>query len=603
MVPYADFTYFLCLALYIILPTLVLRLAVRFSRYWIVLATFLMLGLQYGHFLEPSSRHALAELWILPGYLIYQWLIAVSFLSTPLRKRSRWPCVLAISLTALPLAVVKFQPDMGLGYVGISYVTFRNLDVIFGIHDGLIFSLPPAQFFAYTFFFPTISSGPIDRYRRFAADWQSHPGWRAAFLDIDQAIHRLFTGFLYKFIIAALIDRYWLKRIEGSGVCAGIAYMYGYSFYLFFDFAGYSAFAIGISYLLGIHTPENFARPFGAGNIREFWNRWHISLSTWLRDHVYMRFVMAATKGRWFKGRYTASYLGFFLAFCLMGVWHGVQWYYIAYGLYHGTLLSAYDAFTRWNRRHKLWGDGPWWRLAGVLVTFHLVCFGFLLFSGRLGPLIMGEGPPIAYQGALETSDCETIRGWARNPAQPSQPVEVEIREGETVLGKVVADQSRADLAPILDGDGRHGFSFAVPAALKDGRAHAIEARIAGTRIMLRGAPQTIACIEPLETTDGRWGALDTASYGRISGWAWDAARPSTPISVDVYEGETRLSTVLADRPRPDLLESGKGDGRHGFIYPVPDSLKDGKLHVIRVKIGGTDIDLKNSPALFRPPL
>ena len=162
--------------------------------------------------------------------------------------------------------------------------------------------------------------------------------------------------------------------------------MYGYSLYLYFDFAGYSAFAVGVSYLLGIHTPENFNRPFLAGNIKDFWNRWHISLSTWFRDHVYMRFMLAATKGRWFTGKYTASYLGLFLTFGLMGLWHGIEPYYLLYGLYHGTLLVGHDLFTRWNKPRRVWGNGPLWRAAGTLVTFHLVCLGFLLFSGRIGP-------------------------------------------------------------------------------------------------------------------------------------------------------------------------------------------------------------------------
>ena len=138
--------------------------------------------------------------------------------------------------------------------------------------------------------------------------------------------------------------------------------MYGYSLYLYFDFAGYSAFAVGVSYLLGIHTPENFNRPFLAGNIKDFWNRWHISLSTWLRDHVYMRFMLAATKGRWFTGKYTASYLGLFLTFGLMGLWHGIEPYYLLYGLYHGTLLVGHELFTRWNKPRRVWGDGPLWR-------------------------------------------------------------------------------------------------------------------------------------------------------------------------------------------------------------------------------------------------
>jgi membrane protein involved in D-alanine export len=602
MVPYADFTYFLWLALYIALPTLLLRAIVGFSRYWVVLVTLFGLAVQYSRVVGPPSQQAVGEFAFLGGYLLYQWLIAVAFLKTPMRKRSRWPSYLVLALTVLPLALAKFQVEPGLAFLGISYVTFRNLDVIFGINDGLVLSLHPAQFFAYTLFLPTISSGPIDRYRRFTADWHSEPERRAFYLDMDQAIHRIFTGFLYKFIIAAVIDRYWLQRIDyAGGMGPVLAYMYGYSLYLFFDFAGYSAFAIGVSYVLGIHTPENFARPFAASNIRDFWNRWHISLSTWLRDHVYMRFVMAATRGRWFKGRYTASYLGFFLAFGLMGLWHGLQWYYIAYGLYHAALLSGYDVFSRWNRSHKIWGDGLAWRLAGILVTFHFVCFGFLLFSGRLGPLVLGDRwPAEVFQGMHDASDCETIRGWARNTAEPASAVELEIREGDVVLGKVVADKWRPDLARIFNGDGAHGFEYAVPDTLKDGQLHTLEVKIAAANVVLRGTPQRITCIKPLQTMEGYDGYLEDVNCQRISGWAWHPARPEVAVQVDVYDRDTLLGSVLADGMRPDLLREGTGTGRYGFVYSVPSTLRDGEFHVIRVKFGGTDIDLSASPRLLR---
>ena len=161
--------------------------------------------------------------------------------------------------------------------------------------------------------------------------------------------------------------------------------MYAYTFYLFFDFAGYSAFAIGFSYLLGIHTPENFNRPFLSRDIRDFWNRWHISLSSWFRDHVYNRFVFTALKGHWFKNRYTASYLGYMLTMGLMGIWHGTALNYLVYGLYHGLLLSATDWLNRRFKNNRLLNDNRFlWRAASIVVTFHLVAFGLLIFSGRL---------------------------------------------------------------------------------------------------------------------------------------------------------------------------------------------------------------------------
>jgi membrane protein involved in D-alanine export len=160
--------------------------------------------------------------------------------------------------------------------------------------------------------------------------------------------------------------------------------MYGYTLFLFFDFAGYSAFAIAVSRLFGIQTPENFDRPFLARNIREFWTRWHISLSFWFRDHIHMRFLLTAAKGKWFAGKHTANYLGLILTFGLMGVWHGLAWHYIFYGLYHAALLIGFDWFARWNKERKLWGDSSTWRFAGIALTFHSFAFGLLLFSGRL---------------------------------------------------------------------------------------------------------------------------------------------------------------------------------------------------------------------------
>ena len=164
--------------------------------------------------------------------------------------------------------------------------------------------------------------------------------------------------------------------------------MYAYSFYLFFDFAGYSAFAIAFGYLLGIHVPENFDKPFVSKNIKEFWTRWHISLSFWFRDFIYMRFLLFAFKKKWFKNKNHAAYVANFLTFGAMGFWHGTATHYLVYGVYHACLITAHDLFARWNRPRpdavaRIWGDTLGWQIGGALVTFQMVCLGFLIFSGR----------------------------------------------------------------------------------------------------------------------------------------------------------------------------------------------------------------------------
>jgi membrane protein involved in D-alanine export len=389
VIPYADFGYWGVL-LYPALPTFLVGLGRRLRQAWILIATAGMLLVQYSAERVIGHKVVVRDVWLILGFAAFECLLALTFLRLRKRTNSRWLFYLALSLALLPLISARIlprtAPEYQISFLGISYLTFRGLDALIGIQDRLIRDLSPTAYLAYLLFFPTISAGPIDRFRRFVDDWR-HSRTGAEFVhDLDGAVHRIFTGFLYKFILAELIRRYWMAPAAAMPDLGGtVSYMYAYSLYLFFDFAGYTAFAVGVGYLFGIHTPENFRRPFLAQDIREFWNRWHISLSWWFRDHVYMRFVMAATRGRWFGSRYVASYIGFFLSMGLMGVWHGFEPQYIGYGLYHGALLTGHDVFSRWNKQHKLWGEGRVWRAAGIILTVQAVCFGFLIFSGHIG--------------------------------------------------------------------------------------------------------------------------------------------------------------------------------------------------------------------------
>ena len=387
MIPYTDFLYF-GISLYALLPNFVFGWWKWVSKAWIVIATGFMLYIQYAVVEAIFPKTPILELWLVLGYGVVQYLLAGAFLLIRKHGKNQVVFDLAIILSLAPLLAGKFiplvQPSYQLVFLGLSYVTFRCVDVIIGIHENLIQSLPPVQYLTFLLFFPTISSGPIDRYQRFAEDWKHNRSWNDFVHDLDGSVRHIFTGFLYKFILATLIKTYWLDILTPhTGLQSTLSYMYAYSFYLFFDFAGYSAFAVGFSWMLGIHTPENFNLPFLARNIRDFWNRWHMSLSFFFRDNVYNRFVFAALKGRWFKNKYIASYLGFLLSMGLMGVWHGTAWYYIVYGLYHGVLLILTDLVERFNRKMKLWDeDRPAMKFIAIFITFNLVCFGFLIFSG-----------------------------------------------------------------------------------------------------------------------------------------------------------------------------------------------------------------------------
>lgn len=491
MIPYADFTYF-GLLLYAVVPTIILGLFGKAGWRWAVLVTAAVLIVQYHGSISVQPHLPIHEIWIVIGFAVWQWATVWVFAKSG--ARPSWPFYAAVAAGLFPLAVAKFfpvaSPGSEFGFLGISYITFRALDVVFCLRDKVI-SLPRAlDFLIFLFFFPTISAGPIDRYQRFTAEWRKKRT-RVEFLaDLDGAVHRIFRGFLYKFILAALIKQYWLDPAASSGSFGAlVSYMYAYSFYLFFDFAGYSAFAIALSYLFGVHTPENFDRPFLARNIRDFWNRWHITLSFWFRDHVYMRFLYAAMRGKWFAHKEVAPIVGYFLAFGLMGLWHGPELHYIAYGFYQAVLLSAFHIFSRWSKVHHYWREGLLSRALAIFMTFQFVCVGLLIFSGRIG-----AAPLPHHIGEVEQVHCDEIHGWVWDKNRPNFPVDVELWDGDKRLMTFPADQFRQDLADGRYGNGQHGFRLFTPAQLKDGRSHVVHFRVAGTKQELTHSPKVIRC-------------------------------------------------------------------------------------------------------------
>ena len=411
MTPYASFLYFGLAGVYVLLPVvlargLLPRVPAWLKQGWTLLATAGMLAVQYAGGFEAASP-TLRPIWALVGFGAVQYILATALLAIRRRTKARWPGWVTIFVALLPLLAAKLLPinSPGAGtaaqpagvvgaaglleFLGLSYATLRAVDVLFGVHDGLVTTLAPGRFLAFLFFFPTVSSGPIDRYRRFSAEWVK-PDDRATFWhDLDAGVHRIFTGFLYKFVLAYWISFHWMNTVPPDPTLGNaVSYMYAYSFYLFFDFAGYSAFAVGFASLLGFRVPENFNLPFVSRNIKEFWTRWHISLSFWFRDFIYMRFVLLAVKRKWFRSKHTPAYVANFLTFGVMGFWHGTAAHYLIYGLYHACLITAHDLFARWNRPRpdappRLWGDSLGWQLAGAACTFQAVCFGFLIFSGR----------------------------------------------------------------------------------------------------------------------------------------------------------------------------------------------------------------------------
>ena len=376
MIPFSGLFFFYLLFLGL-LPAVVLGLLGKKLHYY---GIFLCAAMLVIVFWQNGQLAALA--------LFFLWEMALCCLFWRLPKLTRPLLWAAVILALGPLGLIKLgevlQPFSLFRLMGASYMSFRAVQVLLDIYDGRLQKLRPVALGYFLLFFPAVSSGPIDRYRRFLSDLDRPPDREHYRTLLAQGIWKLAGGCVSAVVISGFIQQYWLAALPASGFGATLSYMYGYTFYLFFNFAGYSSMAIGTGYLLGIQMPENFNQPFLSVDMKDFWSRWHISLSTWLRDYLYSRFVMKSLKQKRFSNPRTASYLGYVLNMMAMGAWHGLQPQYLLYGVYHSALMclnEVLDLHCKPFRSFKNHGAG---QVVCVLVTFHLFSFGLLIFSGRL---------------------------------------------------------------------------------------------------------------------------------------------------------------------------------------------------------------------------
>lgn len=376
MIPFSGLFFFYLLFLGL-LPAVVLGLLGKKLHYY---GIFLCAAMLVIVFWQNGQLAALA--------LFFLWEMVLCCLFWRLPKLTRPLLWAAVILALGPLGLIKLgevlQPFSLFRLMGASYMSFRAVQVLLDIYDGRLQKLRPVALGYFLLFFPAVSSGPIDRYRRFLSDLDRPPDREHYRTLLAQGIWKLAGGCVSAVVISGFIQQYWLAALPASGFGATLSYMYGYTFYLFFNFAGYSSMAIGTGYLLGIQMPENFNQPFLSVDMKDFWSRWHISLSTWLRDYLYSRFVMKSLKQKRFSNPRTASYLGYVLNMMAMGAWHGLQPQYLLYGVYHSALMclnEVLDLHCKPFRSFKTHGAG---QVVCVLVTFHLFSFGLLIFSGRL---------------------------------------------------------------------------------------------------------------------------------------------------------------------------------------------------------------------------
>ena len=398
--PYGDPQYFV----YIILAVLPIFVGLFFKKRFPVYEALVSLAFIIFMLIGPK----LTQIYALLFYVLWQMLWVWTYKIYRKTGDSKWIFYLHIALSILPLFFVKVTPAIYghqslLGFLGISYLTFRSVGMIIELRDGVLKEFNLWEFLRFMLFMPTFSSGPIDRFKRFNEDYETIPE-RDELLDmLETSVQYIMLGFLYKFILAHIFGSMILPPLKQYALQMGgifnlptLGVMYVFGLDLFFDFARYSMFALAVSNLMGIKSPINFNKPFVSRDLKEFWNRWHMSLSFWFRDFVFMRLVTVLIRNKVFKNRNTTSSVAYIINMLVMGFWHGVTWYYIAYGLFHGLGLVVNDAWLRKkktvNKERKkknlpLLPDNKWTQAVGIFITFNVVMFSFLIFSGFLNDL------------------------------------------------------------------------------------------------------------------------------------------------------------------------------------------------------------------------
>ena len=287
--------------------------------------------------------------------------------------------------------------------VGISFYTFQALSYTIDVYRGRLRAIDnPVEYFCFITFFPHMVAGPIQQATHLLVqfDKERHFDWDHA---VD-GLRQMLWGFFKKMVVADTLGLYVARAYDDVAHATGWQLLwatYFFAFQIYCDFSGYTDIAIGCARLFALHMTRNFAYPYFATNIQDFWRRWHISLSTWFRAYLYI-----PLGGNRLGARRTA--LNAFTVFVVSGFWHGANWTFVIWGILHGLYFLLY---TQWiDKPHaRNGGDRPFadllGRLGATLGTFHLVCLAWVFFradSASTACAILGKMAQALLEGSFE---------------------------------------------------------------------------------------------------------------------------------------------------------------------------------------------------------
>jgi D-alanyl-lipoteichoic acid acyltransferase DltB (MBOAT superfamily) len=262
--------------------------------------------------------------------------------------------------------------------IGISFYTFQSISYIVDVYTKKIPSSNSFVDYAfYMTFFPHLVAGPIVRAKDFIT--QVNQPMELTKKIWSEGFFRIAIGLTKKLLFADFLAKYVDMVHTNPSLYSGfenLMSMYAYTFQIYFDFSGYSDIAIGIAILLGYRLKENFDNPYRSTNITEFWRKWHISLSSWLKDYIYIP-LGGNRKGK------VNTYLFLLITMTIGGIWHGANWKFIVWGIAHGLALAIHKLFVSYLQKKNIAVSSLWSTLWPGLLTFHLVALLWILFRAE----------------------------------------------------------------------------------------------------------------------------------------------------------------------------------------------------------------------------
>ena len=332
----------------------------------------------------------------------------ISFLLLRLRRESKWALWLLAFLILGLFIIIKSDPlatwasravrvwtgqspelasSADLSWLGFSYLALRLLHTLRDQATGRLPALSLQEYVTYVIFFPAFTSGPIDRAERFICDLRASKPLTAG--HIVEGSTRIILGLFKKFVLADSLAIVALNSTNALQVKSSLwlwILLYAYAAQIYLDFSGYTDVAIGIGHLAGIELPENFDRPYLKPNIVAFWNNWHITMAKWFRAYYFNPLTRFFRRSKHKLPPWMVIFLGQLSTMALIGLWHGVTWNFLVWGIWHGMGLYIHNRWVAFlkARSHILPTSlisNRGVKVVSVLLTFHFVSLGWVWFA------------------------------------------------------------------------------------------------------------------------------------------------------------------------------------------------------------------------------